>query len=183
MLVSEERERLKTGIKNQINANDGTGQKFEQWCACCGQKVVAYRHKVTWAQACALTILVDLYEEDPGHHHITNIKRVTRKRTREPDLILSHFSVMAKWDLIEDQPNIDKPDQRTSGMWKPTQAGIDYVYNRITIPKYLWVYNNRIQRETGGQIGIDRSVQEQFSWLEMQNIKRGTYEPEQPSES
>ncbi len=173
MLVAEERARLKRGMIEQIK--HGCTKERRQECAACDQDVNVHKHKVTWAQATALAVLVDMYEDTPGYHHISDIKRQTRFRSKKPELILSHFSVMAKWSLIEDEPNFTDPEKRTSGMWRPTQRGIDFVYNQYLISKYLWTFDNRIMYESPETTSIKGATGEQFSWPEMQGIKAGTY--------
>lgn len=173
MLVSEEHDRLKKGLIGHIK--NGCPKEDKQECACCHQDVNAHKHKVTWAQAVALTVLVDMCEQEPGYHHVDDIKDQTLARLHETHIVLSHWSVMAKWSLIEDEPNLTDPEKRTSGMWRPTVRGIDFVYDRYLISKYLWTFNNTILHESEENISIQGATGEQYSWPEMQGIKRGTY--------
>ncbi len=175
MLVVEEKHRLKDGMMRQIRRNN-TGKKDLQYCAACGQAVTAHRHKVTWAQAVALAVLVDMCEREPGYHHVDAIKDEVLIRLKETHIVLSHWSVLAKWNLIEDQPHPEDAEKRCSGMWRPTQLGYDFVYGHIDIDGYLWTYNNKVQARTGGKISIQMATSEQYSWPEMQGIMRGNYD-------
>jgi hypothetical protein len=180
MLVSEEHARLKEGMIGQIK--HGCTKERKQKCAACTQDVNVHKHKVTWAQALALSVLVDMYEETPGYHHTSDINSLTRDRAKKPNLILTHFSVMAKWSLIEDEPNFTDPEKRTSGMWRPTIRGIDFVYDRYRISHYLWTFDNKIMHESSDLVSIKDTTGEQYSWPEMKGIKAGTYEKRQPTQ-
>jgi len=35
-----------------------------------------------------------------------------------------------------------------SGKWKPTLLAIDWLHGKITVPKYLWLLNNRVTQQS-----------------------------------
>jgi len=51
------------------------------------------------------------------------------------------FAKMAHWGLIEQMAN-DDDTKRTSGYWRPTQAGVDFVHMRTTVPQKVLLYLN-----------------------------------------
>ena len=50
---------------------------------------------------------------------------------------------MAYWNLAHTRKDETK-EKKTSGFWKPTKLGIDFVMNKAKIPKYVHVYNAKV---------------------------------------
>tara|TARA_R110000868_G_scaffold140583_1_gene356351 strand:+ start:15896 stop:16366 length:471 start_codon:yes stop_codon:yes gene_type:complete len=47
------------------------------------------------------------------------------------------------WGLVE-RLGTDDPDQKHSGLWRPTEKGILFAHGRIRVPKFAYSYNNDV---------------------------------------
>lgn len=138
-------------------------------CPCCGQNVKLYRRKLHAMMALGLLVLVKLYEALQTWINVRQINSILLQRfqgqTTNPT---SDFSKLAYWGLIEECPNDDR-ETRTSGLWKPSQRGIDFANGRIRLPSYVYSYNNIVVDTDGEDITIRDALGERFSYREMMN--------------
>lgn len=143
-------------------------------CPCCGQYCKVYPRSLNAAMARFLIWLVREYE--------------TRKKTdAATDLWVSvndgpliqnrkgggDFAKMEHWGLIEQMAN-DDDTKRTSGFWRPTQSGIDFVYHRITVPKKAVLYLNECVGFSGEKINIREALGTKFDYQELMGEKKWT---------
>jgi predicted transcriptional regulator len=107
----------------------GEGQR----CTCCDQYVKVYKrslNSVTCQQ------LIKLYRLGGSEKYIHSSHIATSTGTGD-------FSKARFFGLLKEQPNEKNKDKKTSGYWKLTPKGVDFIMNKIQIPKYVIVYNNR----------------------------------------
>ena len=115
-------------------------------CPCCRQNVFLYERQIYKTIAEQLIALYRLNQVKPGFYHIGKIK--------VPDKpIGGDFAKMRYWGLIEGEKN-DDPEKRSSGNWRITQRGIDFVERRITIPQICFVYNKKPLKLGGRPVTI-----------------------------
>lgn len=126
-------------------------------CPCCGQNVKAYDRKLTGSQAKGLINLARLYVRDHKWHHVSDLEVSGNG---------GEFAQLRRWLLIEQQVNEDTK-KRTSGMWKPTQKGMDFVYNKITVPSHCETYNNVTMSFSEDQINIRQALGKRFDYAEL----------------
>jgi hypothetical protein len=69
------------------------------------------------------------------------------------------------WDLIERLPN-DDPAKKHSGVWRPTQKGIDFARGVIQVPSYVIHYNNEVLRWSDEETTIQESLGKKFDYSE-----------------
>lgn len=60
------------------------------------------------------------------------------------------FAISKHWDLIVQEPTEDRR-RKTSGKWKLTPLGVDFLLSRSAIHKYTYLFNDKI-------IGTSESV-------------------------
>jgi hypothetical protein len=63
------------------------------------------------------------------------------------------FATTRYWGLIEPMPNEDKR-KKDSGIWRPTQKGIDFVENGTLIPAAAGFYNGKVDHFSSEQVDI-----------------------------
>ncbi len=119
-------------------------------CPCCGQFVKQYRRKLNSGMAIAMLKIYKLCANGE-YYNISN------------ELIGIHqleYSKLRYWKLIESKNN-------ENGLWKPTKQGIDFVVGKCTIPKYAYVYNNKLIKLEGEQISIKDALGDHFDYNEL----------------
>lgn len=101
-------------------------------CPCCMQYAKVYRRKIHAAMA---RDLCRAYRTAGGG-------RLFHVRT-----VLGHdggdFAKLAYWGLIEELDATRDDGSNRAGMWRITPLGVDYIRNRIRLPKYARVYDGR----------------------------------------
>lgn len=138
--------------KEMLKENWGYGVK----CPCCNQFVKLYKRKINVTQVRGLANLVRLFNRDGSYHHVTEIGVVAAG---------GEFARLERFGLINQLKNED-PAKKTSGMWKPTQSGIDFISNKVAIPKFCQMYNGKIYGFSEAKIQIT-DVIENFNYEEL----------------
>jgi len=147
--TSLDRARLK------VQQNLGTGIE----CPCCRQFCKIYKRKLNSGMARSLIWLVRTYLR--GKDWINVPKRA-------PGYVVSNrdYAKLAHWELIEQMPNTD-PTKRTSGMWRPTQGGIDFVFGRISVAARVHLYNNEVVGFSSKRTTIEEALGDKFDYQEL----------------
>lgn len=130
-------------------------------CPCCDQFAKRYRRPLNSGAARWLISLVLLCEGHAWAHTSDVIKGLTGVLSgTDATTLLPH------WDLIEAKPN-DDSKKRTSGFWRPTDKGVDFVLGRITVQKTVVRYNNVREGFEGDEITIQDALGDKFNYSEL----------------
>jgi len=73
------------------------------------------------------------------------------------------FAKLEHWRLIVPKWNDDK-EKRCSGLWKSTLLGVDFVYRRVSMPKYVVLYNNSPMSFASERIYISDALETEFDY-------------------
>lgn len=139
----------------------------EEWkkgtnCPCCGQRVQLYDYKLYSTSASAL---VRLFKLGQGYHHVSKYAEAGNGYPRAP-----HFAELRFWDLIADMPKSDNDTKKkSSGFWRITSKGIQFVLKEIEVPSRILVYNNKFQgySEKSTSINIKQAFDNEFDYEEL----------------
>jgi hypothetical protein len=82
------------------------------------------------------------------------------------------MATLHHWGLLETKKNADKK-VRGSGLWRLTPLGRDFIHRHITLPKYAFVFNNRLEKYSEEQVDVVQALGKKFSYEELMNT---TYE-------
>lgn len=99
-------------------------------CPCCDQFVKVYKRRIKAMEAAWLCKLVRQYQREQRYYHIDEM----RPFSRGDEAKLLH------WGLIVDKLTEDT-QKRRSGLWIPTEKGIDFVHGRTRVVKHLFLFN------------------------------------------
>jgi len=130
-------------------------------CPCCGQRCQVYRQKLYSTMAKFLVILVKAWEEKKDWVNVRDdprFKGVTRN---------GNYAYLKHWNLVIQRPNGSDSNIRTSGMWMPSQSGIDFVYKRLSVPSHVYIFDNRVQRWEDKQFTIEDALTSKFNYAEL----------------
>lgn len=78
------------------------------------------------------------------------------------------LATLHHWDLLETKKKAGE-DTRGSGLWRLTQLGRDFIYCRVTMPKYAFVFNNRLEKFSREQTDAVQALGKKFSYDELMN--------------
>lgn len=137
-------------------------------CPCCTQEVRMYRRKIYGTQAAALINFYRKFDHNSYHHK----SELASKRDSAPTFFGSgEFAKLSLWGLIEEKIKDDSSDKRTSGYWKITQKGIDFVHGKLSVPKYIRTFNSHTYGSVGENVYIQDCLGEKFSYQDLMEGK------------
>jgi len=163
--LQEARDKVRDGLEDCVE------------CPCCKQLCKLYARNMNSARARALIWLVNKHElallrRSP--HSIAHGQTCwTHIRTEAPKWLIAlggEFAKLRYWGFITERPNDDKR-KRTSGYWKPTQAGRDFAHGRAMAIKTFYVFDGEVQRASTELISVRAALGEQFDYQELMNGK------------
>ena len=128
-------------------------------CPCCKQHVKLYKRKLYSTQMHSLIRLVRFDQRVPGYYHITKISATGHG---------GDFSKLEPFGLVVQQVNEDTK-KKTSGMWRPTKTGIDFVYGRVKLPAFAKIYNGKVREFATEMVDIRQALGEKFDYNELMN--------------
>jgi len=139
-------------------------------CPTCGQYVKLYDYKLFATSALALIRLYNQTKEtkrlDPSHDgffHISKYAEATKEYARAP-----HFAELRFWGMIEPAVNNDTT-KKSSGYWRITPIGEQFVKGRSTVKSRILVFNNKFQgfSDKSEDITIRQALGNKFDYLEL----------------
>lgn len=138
-------------------------------CQACGQFAKVYPRQIHSTMAVTLIDFYKLSKQDEGFHHVAVI--FTKSRTAMHRLNGGDWAKLAGWGLIEEQPkDASEKTKRTSGFWRITEAGKNFVEKRTKVPRYMYVYDDKILGFSEAEVvGILDCLKEKFNYEELMN--------------
>ncbi len=130
-------------------------------CPCCGQVCKVYKRHINSPMARFLLWLVRSYDAQPRWIHLKQFPMIQNRRGG------GDYGKLVHWGLIEQKPNDDEPDKRTSGEWRPTPKGVEFAHRRIKIPDAVFLYDNIRQGFSDINIDIEYALGQNFSYQEL----------------
>ena len=130
-------------------------------CPCCGRMAACYPRKLNYKMALGLMFLVNRSAATNGNwvHMPTEAPR---------DIVKTNeYATLEHWELIVQKPNVNDPTKRCSGMWKPTDLGIAFVFKKATVSRIAHIYAERLQGYSGGQVDIVAALGDYSDYDEM----------------
>jgi hypothetical protein len=86
-----------------------------------------------------------------------------------PRFVVAAGGELAKvshWGLAKLKQNEDNK-KRTSGIWKPTKKGIAFVHRGMSVPKYVFIYNNEVSGFSEEQTDVVGALGKKFDYSEL----------------
>lgn len=128
-------------------------------CPCCDQLVKLYKRPLYSTIAADLIRLYKLNHSE--YHHIAKI--LGNNRSGGGD-----FAKLIYWELVEElEKDPEDTTARTSGMWKITQKGKDFVKDMVNVPSHALIYDGRFLGFTKETIDIKQALGKKFDYEEL----------------
>jgi len=133
-------------------------------CPCCKQFAKLYKRKIYSAMARMLITLYRLQcRSTERWHHVSDIGLKAGCL-----YIGGDFAKLIYWGLIEQRPKEeDDGDKRTSGYWRITADGIDFVLCKTTAMEYVRIYNGEQFDMYGREVDIEHCLGKKFKYSEL----------------
>lgn len=128
-------------------------------CPCCDQYARVYQRQIYRRMALWLIWAVKENEREPRWLGVEECPRAARG---------GDTAKLRYWGLIIEQDH-DPADRykRTSGLWKPTESGRQFAYDRIRVPKYCAVYNGEPLDFSSETASIRDALGREFNYDEL----------------
>jgi|ERR1035437_5613651 hypothetical protein len=142
-----------------------TTENLQVGCRCpvCNQMVKLYKPTINNNMALCL---IDLYKLDKA-----NPEKVWWHVSRDINVsfaVSGAFAKLRHWDLIEMKPKEKGSDKkRTSGMWKITETGKQFVEMKTTVQEHVKLFNATLYGLDGGQVDIRSCLAEDFDYTSL----------------
>jgi len=137
-------------------------RKWKDGCICpaCDQTAKVYRRKITDDMALFLAWLVEQkVKTKETYHHYQKYK--TRAH------LGGDYSKLEYWQLMARMPKDENDDKASSGFWKVTERGYDFLIGKIKVPRYAFIYANRIEGFSDEQISFKDCLANPFDYPEI----------------
>jgi hypothetical protein len=133
-------------------------QNFEKGviCPCCGQFVKRYKRKLNSGMA---KVLIDLYRH--GKTKEVNVKGFLRENRYKNN---HDWTLLRYWGLIKSHNNEEEKD---SGVWSITERGLDFILCRLSVPKYVLIFNSKMIGLEGDSSSIIDALGRHFNYKEL----------------
>lgn len=142
--------------RDYVVENRGKGVK----CPCCGRFVKLYKRPLGSTIARWLIALVRRFERERRWYSV-----------HEPWSLLINGGTgdVAKlrfWELVLSKSN-DDPQKKSSGLWIPTDRGVDFVHGRRRMPRHCYVDRGNLEGFSRELITIQDALGKGFDYREL----------------
>lgn len=151
------------------------GRKEGCHCPICGKYAREYKRQVNLTMVQTLWLVKDWYDNnDPSLTkwlHINDMLNELPSKSRPVKGGGSgDWGKLRYWGLIEQKPGVRNDGSAHNGHWRITQKGIDFLMDRIKIPKFVVVYNKKLIRVSDESVGVQDCLKK-FSYRELMAMK------------
>lgn len=132
-------------------------------CPCCCRAIRVYRRRIHSKMAADLIRLfwMNWYDTRPFEERFHHIQAICRGHPGD-------FAKLRYWKLIEEMPLTDE-HKRTSGFWRITDKGRDFVQRRGSVPRQVKIYMDRFKGYVSHDdlVSITDCLGKHFDYLEL----------------
>lgn len=137
-------------------------------CPCCGRHNQRYKNNLTAEIVASLCWLVEYHCRGRDNKEWYPGIEFVDVAAKAPRFVLKFRKVskLAYWGLVEGDEKRSEEEEikKTSGRWRATRAGFDFVNKKITVAKFVLVLNSVVQSHSDEQVGILEAMRSKFSY-------------------
>ena len=147
-------ELAKEYYQDEISQAIKSASKEPVECPCCEGKVRVYTRKLNTGMAITL---MDIYHK--GGLRFCHVVDVQHKQCTD-------YPQLRHWGLIEEDLSSFE-GKRTSGNWRLTLLGLNFIIHGAVVPKYIHTINNELIGLSGEPVTIKQCLPDNFDYHEM----------------
>ena len=143
----------------------------EEGCQCkiCDQNVKLYKRNFNSAMS---LVMIKIAEETKALEGFQTpiwiqVENLLKAAPDIPSTARGDFPKAVHWGLLEKQKGERDDGSNRMGWYQITRKGIDFVDGRITIPKWVQIYNNEVVGFAEEHITIQEALGTKFNYNEM----------------
>jgi len=126
-------------------------------CPCCGQFAKSYRRGISGSQVKALMYL---HQCGPGWHHHREFADGSGEHAK-----------LRFWGLVEkrnDPEEANRKDKTSTGHWRITKLGKQFVKGEVKVAKYVYIYNNQLQHKDNlKKVDVHECIKNKFKFSDI----------------
>jgi len=131
-------------------------------CPCCGQFVKLYKRKLNSGMAVTLIRIYNQNKHDEENWiPVKEFLRINKYKNSHDWTLLKH------WGLLQEKEQIENNINKSSGYWKITKKGKEFVKNKISVPNKVHIYNNIVLGFSDDNTTIIESLGKHFKYQEL----------------
>lgn len=134
-------------------------------CPCCDQVVKLYKRKLDSAMVHGLVEMYRIHREKGNRDWLHIPTEFTKRQINNSN---AQISKLKYWNLIYEKPNDADESKRTSGYWRISGYGIQFIFKKILMPKYVYIFN---QKKYGSSddtmVNISACLGKKFNYSEL----------------
>lgn len=135
------------------------GQRLN--CPCCGRHAQVYKRSMHHTAARQLITLYRL----GGHSDFVHAREfIGLNEGGGGDFAKARF-----WGLLEKKDLEEGEDKKSSGLWRLTHKGVLFVQCKLTIDRFVFIYDDKAERFDGPQVNIKDCLGTKFSYYDLMN--------------
>jgi len=128
-------------------------------CPCCGRFTKIYERKINATMGkCLCWLVVTQQSSGVGWVDVPNVGPRWLVRSNQ-------LPTLKWWGLVERRPTTERT-QKHSGLWRPTQKGVDFAFGRISVPSTVITFFGTPIGFDGGEIYIQATAGKNFNYEE-----------------
>ena len=132
-------------------------------CPCCARMVKEYHYTINSGQALAIIVIYRLTKQLSPEDGWIHILKAFGEHTKLNPQSLS-FHRLKLWGLLEQQPTNDDPKKKTSGYWRITDIGKEFVLGTSKVKKGVYVLDGTITHFGEEDVDIHAALREKFNY-------------------
>ena len=146
----------------QQKLKDGNGAH----CPTCGRYAKIYRRRIHSNMARQLIALYSLTQPERFFEGKLVIRYAHTRQVRDK-CGYSDFTLAKHWGLVQARPNEDDPSVKDTGLWTLTGQGLGFVLGTSTIPKYAYLFDDRLVGFSDDVVSIRDALGKKFNYQEI----------------
>lgn len=107
----------------------------KETCPCCGRHAQVYNRRIHAGMAMQL---IKLYKLGGNESYVHASRLILKNVSGAADLSKAKY-----WALIEEMPHV-AGRTKSSGHWRLTKLGVQFVHNEVAVPESVQVYNDTV---------------------------------------
>jgi hypothetical protein len=148
----------------QTNLRDGVN------CPCCGQLAKLYRRPINATMALGLVLIYQHFKKNPSHTWL-HVAAYLVKVKRDSTIAGGDVVKLRHWGLLERAKGERADGSDRIGRYRITEIGKQFVEGRIAVPKYVYLFNQRLFRLSEEMTTIREALDDKFNYNELMGLK------------
>lgn len=154
-----------------LNLKTATLEEAKNWlrerlhegerCPCCTQFAKVYKKKLNSGMVSRLVHLERMSRGDNVWISVNDLYSKTKSVSPKDFPCLKH------WQLIEAKGDTPDDGAKSSGYWRITDLGRQFVRGEVSMKRYIYLYDNRLMKFSEETITIHEALGDNFDFKEL----------------